>query len=110
MNRQKIQVFNGGVCKLYRIGKGEKLSLILENIRFEDRTVGMERFFKARDYQQNATRMIRIPRIPELRANDVIVIEAAQYNIIQCQKIFDTFPKCWQLTLEEIKGVNQYDL
>lgn len=103
MERRKIQTFNHGLCGIYRIGGDEKISPVLEGIRFEDQTVGSKRFFKARDFQQTASRMIRIPLIPKPKANDVIVIEGTQYNMIQVQSIYDTYPKCWQITLEEIR-------
>jgi hypothetical protein len=110
MKRTKIQTFNSGICSIYKIGNNDVLSLKIGGIRFDDRTVGSERFFKAADFQLKASKMIRIPFIDEPKANDIIVIGENQYNMIQVQSIYDTYPKCWQITLQEIKEANRYDI
>lgn len=108
MPRKQIQVFNDGICDLYSINDDDSMTVIQAGLRFADKTVGSARFFAAKDHQHSADRMIRIPWDTEIPANTVIVIGSAQYDVIQVQKILDTFPHCRQLTIEAIKQGNEH--
>lgn len=110
MPKQKIQTFNDGVLSLYIIGEDERLKLQQQGLRFSLRTVGSKRFFEAMQQQHRADKVVRIPLISEPSANSVALIGDKQYIVLQVQEILDTFPKCWQLTLEEIKRGNYHDI
>lgn len=111
MQKRKIQNFNDGIVSFYTINDDDSLTVIAEGIRFGTNTVGSARFFAAMEQQHRADKSIRIPRfMPEFVANVVAVIEDRQYTVLQAQDINDTMPLCFQLTLEEIKGVNYHDI
>ena len=103
MNRKKIQLFNDGILSICTIDDEENLQIVCRNIRFENRTVGAERFFKAREFQHSISNVVRIPQIDDIEDNYIVVINDKQYNILQLQSINDTFPPCWQLSLEKRK-------
>ena len=101
--QRKIQTFNDGILSLYTINDDDSLSPVQSGIRFEYRTVGSKRFFEAYEFQRRADKVVRIPPTAEPLSNDIVIIEDKQFNILQVQKIKDTMPECWQLTLEAIK-------
>lgn len=104
MNRNKIQTFNDGILSICTLeSNDEKLHLVLENLRYENRTVGSSRYFQAKEAQHKISRIVRIPQVRELSDEDIVVVETNQFRILQVQSINDTFPKCWQLTLEKVK-------
>lgn len=101
--QRKIQTFNDGILSLNTIAEDDTISLVQGGIRFDNRTVGSKRFFEAYEFQRRADKVVRVPPIAEPLSNDIVIIEGTQYNILQVQKIKDTMPECWQLTLEEIR-------
>ncbi|MBR1724779.1 MAG: hypothetical protein IJ723_07170 [Ruminococcus sp.] len=101
--QRKIQTFNDGILSLNTIAEDDTISLVQGGIRFDNRTVGSKRFFEAYEFQRRADKVVRIPLIAEPLSNDIVIIEDKQFNILQVQKIKDTMPECWQLTLEVIK-------
>lgn len=96
----KQQLFNDGVCMICRFKTSSELRITHSCLRFENRTVGSERFYKAAEMQHRVDKVIRVPFIFEPRANDVVIIDDEQYNILQVQYIRDTKPKAWQLSIE----------
>lgn len=108
MPRPKIQVFNDGILSFYHINDDDSLTLKQGGIRYSTRTVGSKRYFEAYEFQRRADKVVRVPPIAEPQSNDVVIIGGVQYNILQVQEILDTFPKCWQLTLEVIKEGNYH--
>lgn len=109
MPLNKTQTFNDGILSIYSVGEDDELMPIISGIRFGRRTVGSKRFFEAYEYQHRVDEVVRIPYTGAILANDVAVIGEAQYNILQVQKIFDTMPKCLQLTLEELREGREHD-
>ena len=102
-------MFNDGILAIFSINESDELVPIISGIRFGRRTVGSKRFFEAYEYQHRVDEVVRIPYTAPILANDVAVIENVQYNILQVQKIFDTMPKCLQLTLEELREGREHD-
>ena len=110
MNRKKLQTFNDGILSIFELkGNEERLFPAFKNIRFENRTVGAERFFKAKEAQHKVSKVVRIPQVRTLCDKDIIVIGDEQYRILQAQTINDTLPKCWQLTLERVKKRQEFE-
>ncbi len=104
MNRKKVQLFNDGTLMLCKLKDSEeKLYPVFPNLRFENRTIGAERFFKAREAQHKISMLVRIPQAKGVSDEDIAVIGDMQYRILQLQTINDTCPRCWQLTLEKVK-------
>ena len=102
MAKKKVQFesFNDGVCSLWQLDKTKKPTLLLGNIRFQERTVGIKRNFEAEQAGHTVQKLIRIPRMDFIKVGVFAVIEGQQYTVLQVQKIFNTIPECVDLTLE----------
>lgn len=103
----KMQMFLGGACDIYalpdcvNVDTAAVPSLAFGGIAYDERVVGSRRSFDAMQAGHTIQRVIRVPLVPR-DLNDCFVVEAGkQYSILQAQKIMDTSPKCWQLTLEK---------
>lgn len=106
---EKIQTFNSGIVRLAYILQGERLRYKGNPLRYNERTVGLRRFFQADQVGRKISKVIRVPKIKDISENDVAIINNNQYSIVQMQNIDDTKPKCWQLTLEKIKTRLKFD-
>lgn len=56
---------------------------------FEDRSVGMSRYYAARQANVAVDRIARVWRADGINVQDVVVIDGAQYLIQQVQQAFD---------------------
>ena len=111
MQKLTIQTFNDGIISFFEINDDDSITAFAEGIRFGTKTVGSTRFFSAMEQQHRADKSVRVPRFaPEVDANTVAIIGEKQYTLLQVQEILDTTPPCFQLTLEELKGVNYHDI
>lgn len=99
----KRQTFNDGICTIATIINANGLKIKQAGIRYDNRTVGLERFYKAAEYQQRCDKVIRIPLIVEPQATDIVIMNGDQYNVIQVQMIKDAKPQAWQLSIEKRK-------
>ena len=112
------QQFNDGVLKVYKVTNiaeagdraKDKLELKFENsLPYEERTVGVTRFYTGKQTQNTIEQLLRIPRVNGISRNDVVVpIDGKQYRVEQMQSINDIEPKCLDLSLERV-AVN-YDI
>lgn len=104
------QTFNDGVVKICEIenaaepGKMPKeLLLIKRTLRYKERTVGLKRFYEAKQTNVEVRYVLRCPRLRDVSAQDVAVpIDGKQYRIIQIQYPEDIDPPVMDLTLEEL--------
>ena len=99
-NKVQFETFNNGVCALWQLDRAKKPSLLLANVRFKERTVGIKRNFEAEQAGHTVQKLIRIPRMDFVKPGVFVVIEGQQYTVLQAQKILDTIPECTDLTLE----------
>ena len=102
MAKKQVQFenFNDGVCALWQLDKAKKPTLLLGNVRFQERTVGIKRNFEAEQAGHTVQKLIRIPWMDFIKPGVFVVIEGQQYTVLQVQKIFNTIPECVDLTLE----------
>lgn len=106
------QTFNDGVLKVYEVTNiaepGDRpkdgLKLKFENaIPYEERTVGVTRFYTGKQAQNTIEQLLRIPRVEGISRNDIVVpIDGEQYRIEQIQAINDVEPRCLDLSLEKV--------
>ena len=96
----KKQVFLDGICDIYRIGSSGQPEMIFAGIPLDKRTVGSRRSFDAMQAGHIIARVIRVPRVPQDLNDCYVMMGTEQFQILQAQEIFDTCPKCLQLTLE----------
>ncbi len=98
-----FETFNDGVLAVAIVSERRIAKIRAEHIRFGDKTVGASRFFAAKTASDQIDRMIAVPPVPGIRATDLILIDSAQYQIIQMQEKFDASPPCIYLSLAESK-------
>ena len=111
MAKKQVQFenFNDGVCALWQLDKNKKPTLLLGNVRFQERTVGIKRNFEAEQAGHTVQKLIRIPRMDFIKPGVFVVIGGQQYTVLQAQKIFDTIPECMDLTLENSTILLKFD-
>lgn len=105
------QQFNDGVVNIYTVknigGIGNKpkqeLSIKAKGLRFEERIVGMSRYWTAKQEQAQISQLIRVQRINSVTTHDVAVINGQQYDIVQVQYIQDVEPSCMDLSLVRLE-------
>ena len=107
------QAFNDGVLKIYKVenishpGNMPKDGLIQKfdtTIPYEERIVGITRNSLAKQEQSSIEQLVRIPRIEDISAHDVItLIDGKQYDIYQVQYINDVEPKSIDLSLTRLE-------
>lgn len=106
------QSFNDGMAKFYSVSNiaspGNKpkdgLTLKLENpLPYEERTVGMGRYWTAMQAHAKVEQMLRVPRINSVSTQDIAIPnDGQQYKIIQIQYPPDVEPPCMDLSLERV--------
>lgn len=106
------QTYNDGSASVYRVDniadKGDKpkegLVLRVRPLYYEERTVGMSRFWTASQEDTKIERLLRFPRLDFVYRNDIIVPnDGKQYKIVQIQYPPDVEPKSMDLSLERIE-------
>lgn len=104
------QPFKDGIVKIYKVddisepGNMPKDGLILKNtLRYDERTVGMSRFWVAMQAQAKVEHILRVPRINSISTQDIAVPnDGEQYRIVQIQYIHDVKPPSMDLSLERV--------
>jgi len=106
----KIQTFNDGLIDIYSIGniaeKGDRpkdgLLEKRKGIRYEERTVGMGRYWTAVQANAKVSQLLRVPRT-SLDTGDVAVPnDGNQYKIVQIQTVKEVRPPIMDISLERI--------
>ena len=112
----KTQSYNDGVVSIYTVsdvsqpgGMPVEALTLKEALRYEERTVGLTRFYAALQNNVNIKYVLRCPRIRSISTQDVAVpVDGKQYKIVQIQYPQDVEPPSMDLTLEELSPV--YDI
>jgi hypothetical protein len=112
------QPFNDGVLTVYTVGniaapgnmpKDGLAPKFSSKIPYEERTVGVTRFYAAKQEQSTVNQVLRIPRINGMsQADKVVPIDGEQYDIVQIQFINDIEPPSMDLSLQ-LRSV-KYDI
>lgn len=115
------QTFNDGIVTVYAVsdtaqpGYKPKQELVQKvALRFSERRLGIERYYKGRQNQIDISRVVRTPRFIQVSNQDVAIIQGVQYRIDLVQHTFDVYPPSMDLTLVkiqqeyEIKGDDEF--
>lgn len=114
----KSQTFNDGVVSIYSVGNiaesgnmpRKGLTLKIGCLRYEERTVGMGRFWAAAQTQVKIDRIIRTPRILNISTQDVVVLpDGKQYEVKQVQYPPEVIPLSMDLSLERLEVAYEFD-
>ena len=108
--KKKTQTFNDGVLDIYLVEnisqEGnmpiDKLTLKIGALRYENRKVGMSRFWIAQQATAKIDKMVRVPKL-KITSQDVALIDGDQYRIMQTQDIDDVSPVSMDLSLERLE-------
>ena len=113
----KTQTFNDGVLAVYSVGQSagdgtmpRSVLLVKEKIlRYDERTVGITRYWQGAQNNANISRLLRTPRRNNVSVQDVAIPnDGQQYRIRQVQYPKDVTPPCMDLSLERVD--ENYDL
>ena len=110
------QPFNDGVVKIYSVTDGAQpgyqprpvLALKL-TLRYEERQMGVQRYYSARQNNIRIERVVRVPRTGQVDTQDVAITEdGRQYAVEWVQSVRDVWPASVDLTLAEL--TQRYDV
>ena len=106
----EFQTFNDGVMYLYETDDNDR---IIENskkaFRFGNRTIGVKRYYSARQNDIELKKVIHIHRNLDIVTDMAAVIDNTRYKIEQVQHYADTNPPVTVLSLSQrglYKGVS----
>ena len=73
-------------------------------LRYEERRLGIQRYYEGRQNQAQIERVLRVPKAPNVSSQDIAVTEdGKQYRIDLVQATTDVFPESMDLTLLRIE-------
>lgn len=110
-NKAQFLSFNDGIAEIFDVknnaesGNTPRESLSLKaKLRFYENTVGMARFYEAKQAKVDIKRVITTPLIKTVTTQDVVIINGREYKIAQKQERSDTRPPSMLLTLTDRKA------
>ncbi len=107
------QTFNDGIVNIYSVGNiaspgnmpKDGLTLKVGYLHYEERTVGMNRFWTGVQAQAKIGQLLRVPRIHSVSPQDIAIPnDEEQYKIVQVQYPKDISPPCMDLSLERLEA------
>lgn len=109
-NNRISQTFNDGVLTVYAVSDasqpGYKPKETLAKkvmLHFEERRLGIERYYNGMQNQIEISRVVRVPKYEKVNSQDVAIIDGVQYRIDLVQHVFGIYPPCMDLTLAKIQ-------
>lgn len=105
------QPFRDGTVRIYTVADGAAPGYRpapvlhpLYTLRYDNRKLGLQRYFSARQNQVEVARVIRTPFRPDVSNQCVAITEdGEQYGIALVQEAMDVWPRSMDLTLTQIK-------
>jgi len=106
------QPLNDGVLEVYandRADGVDNLTIKHGCLRYDERTVGINRYYKAKQENVEITRLLRVQRLRDISTQDIAVTEVGeQYHIRRIVYPKDVVPPCCDLSLERV--TQNYDI
>lgn len=105
------QSYNDGVVKIYAVSDGAKPGYqpveqltFKAKLRYEERTLGIQRAYLAKQAQAEVERVLRTPRIKGIGSRDVAVTEdGRRYRVDLVQSVDGVYPLSMDLTLARLE-------
>ena len=100
--KQKVETFPDGIAEIYA-ENGRKLGALKGKLRFEQQSVGINRFYSAQDSVAGSTidRVIKVPHTNLADRLDIILIksgkDSGQYRIKRIQEKPERGVDLWEL-------------
>ena len=110
-NNQITQGFNDGIVLIYGVKDKadpgykpvEELELKVR-LRYEEQRLGINRLYLSRQNQAEISRVLRIPRIGKVSAQDAAVTEdGKQYRVDTVQSVPDVYPPSLDISLTAVR-------
>lgn len=107
-NKRAAEGYNDGVVDLYAVSDEAPAGLLprealrwKERLCYQERKLGIRRYYDARQNQIHVERVIRIPKPPiDITNQDVAITEdGRRYRIDLVQELTDVWPRSLDLTL-----------
>lgn len=111
-DRRITQSYRDGVVRIYTVTDGAApgyqprpvLAPLLETLFYQERRVGLQRYYAGRQAQVEVERVIRTQLRPAVNPQCVAVTEdSVQYGIELVQQVQDVYPPSMDLTLVRIE-------
>ena len=111
-DRRITQSYRDGVVRIYAVTDGAVpgyqprpvLAPLLETLFYQERRVGLQRYYAGRQAQVEVERVIRTQLRPAVNPQCVAVTEdGVQYGIELVQQVQDVYPPSMDLTLVRIE-------
>lgn len=107
------QCFDSGVVEIYTVQDSaepgyqtvpELVRPARYSLRYDERSLGIQRLYEAKQNQTDIERVIRVPRCGTITNQDAAVTEDGKvYQIYTVQSVMDVYPPCLDLTLVRIE-------
>lgn len=109
---KKTQTYNDGVLTIYRVtniaeaGNKPKDEIEkIEDLRYDEKTVGMSRFYTGLQVKRKIELLLRTQRRDTVKADQIVIPnDGQQYRIIQVQYPKDVSPASMDLSLERVES------
>lgn len=98
-NKATFETFNDGVVSICEIDEDGNPGTELGRFRYQERTVGIKRYYEAMTNKVQIDRLIRIQHQHWMSTEYLAVINGQVYEIVQVQTVPDTMPKSNDLSL-----------
>ena len=110
-DRRITQSYRDGVVRIYTVTDGaapgyqpQPVLTLLETLFYQERRVGLQRYYAGRQAQVEVERVIRTQLRPAVNSQCVAVTEdGVQYGIELVQQVQDVYPPSMDLTLVRIE-------
>lgn len=106
--QNNFQTFNDGIVSIVREEKTANAGMRPKaedipcwSLRFEERKVGITRYYEALRADIKIAMVVRVPKLP-ITTQHIAVIGEQRYRISQVQKVTDASRPCIDLSLEVI--------
>lgn len=106
-NNAISQTFNDGIVNIFsaedisKPGYAPKVKLSPKiSLRYEERKLGIKRYYSAQQNQIKVERVIRVPRAGNISSQDIAILpDSPTYRIDLVQLVPDVYPSSLDLTL-----------
>jgi len=104
-NTPEIQTYNDGLVEIYEaVAPRELAENPIYKLCFEDRTVGVTRYYAAKQANAKVAHVLRCQRIKAVGTQHIAVLDGHKYSITFIQYPANVTPLSMDLTLEEVRG------
>lgn len=105
------QSYNDGVVTIYSVadvaqpGYQPQIELTEKiKLRYEERSMGLQRYYQAMQNQVQIERVLRVQRTNEITSQDVAITEDnTRYKIYMVQAVSDVYPPSVDITLSKFE-------